>query len=206
MSKIIFVFCEDDCQTEILRKIIKDTSFSAITDIRWIKTRGVRGQNAFVEGYLSRGGATASDLNIVFRDRDFDFPIPSLPTLQVEEKENKIICNSYRVTAENYLISAEKITAFFNAIGKEITCDFEEILQRSALEIAHYTAARHTLASFRANFSFRTTWTDGSGKIPRDLTTDFCFDKSWSLVQEKQSKLCPISKNAFGEKFEYFIA
>ncbi len=204
MSKIVFLFCEDDCHMGILANIT--SGLASEYDIRTVKTGGVRGQNAFVEGFLNRGGASTSSRSIVFRDRDFDFPIPDKPELRVEEKENKSICTLYRVTAENYLLSPELFKAYFQHLGKATQIDFADIFETSARQIATYSAARHTLAFFRDNFSFRTSWTPQSGKLPTSLDREFCLKNAWSLVDEKQGKLCPINQTEFQEKYASFFS
>jgi len=204
MSKVVFLFCEDDCHVGILANITSD--LVPVHDIRTVKTGGVRGQNAFVEGFLTRGGASTSNKTIVFRDRDFDFPIPETPELQVEERENKSICTLYRVTAENYLLSPDMLKAYFHHIGKEADHNFLDIFETSARQITAYSAARHTLAFFRDNFSFRTSWTPQSGKLPTNLDSAFCLEKAWDLVSEKQAKLCPIDQQEFQEKFTSFFS
>jgi len=207
MGKIAFIFCEDYCHEKIIDKIISHPATSSNCDFRIIKTGGVRGQNAFTEGFLARGGASKSDVNIIFRDRDFDFEISDTASLRIEKKENKTICTLYRVTAENYLLSPELLGEYSRQTGKNVSdSDFSSFLDSAARRIAAYSAARHTLAFFRDNYSFRTSWTPQSGKLPENFEPDFCITKAWKLIDEKQGKLCPINKQTFLDKFDSFLS
>jgi hypothetical protein len=206
MNRIVFLFCEDFCQEQILTRIIDHPATTKQLDFRLVKTGGVRGQNAFVDGYLNRGGAVKSDINIIFRDRDFDYPIIGMPDMIVDKKDNKTSCIIHRVTAENYLLSPEHFSHYLQKTSA--VSDMSDVFETAARQISNYSAARHTLGYFRDNFGFRTTWKESSGHLPsnQDLEPAACLEKAWNLIEEKQNKLCPISKKQFQGKFEHFAA
>jgi hypothetical protein len=76
---------------------------SAQFNVQIVPIGGVRGAKAIIS-YRENGVAGPSSYKLLFRDRDFDRPIPNQPILEPDEpKASNYVYFSYRNTIENYL-------------------------------------------------------------------------------------------------------
>lgn len=204
MSNIIQIFCEDINHYGVIAKLL-DKRQKGKADVRIVQTGGVRGARAFKEGYNKRTGVQ-SVADIFFRDRDFDFP-PSHEVILYEMENEKHTYVSHRTTIENYLFDADLFltyTSKHHPSSFKTSDDVISLFTESAKQIGAYEAVRHTLGFFRKNYSFRTTWTKGSGNLPSNLDERECVSKGFTLIDDVRQSLCPIDKNVFTEKFDEF--
>jgi hypothetical protein len=187
MSDILTIYCEGKRGShdfDILEKVM-DGLNCAITPLG-----GKRGTNAIIE-FNEKGKTVHSDFYCMFRDRDFDFPIPYIEELTFDG--NKTYC-SYRTTIENYLFDIKLFFAFLEEKKlKEIYHIHSEdetikLFIETAKSIKYYQSVRHTLGKIRFGNSFETTWTKGSGYLPEKLDLDTCKNEGAKLVYDAKYK------------------
>jgi hypothetical protein len=183
MKNIITIYCEGKKGShdfDILEKVVGD-----IATIRPIG--GKKGANAIIE--FSESGTVKSDFYCMFRDRDFDCPVPENEELTFDGNKTFF---SYRTTIENYLFDTE---LFFNFVKSGIDNiqqysindidDVKNIFIEIAKSIKDYQAVRHTLGKLRFPNSFDTTWVEsGSGHLPESLDLDYCKTNGWRLIND----------------------
>ena len=183
--KIINLYCEGKRGShdfDILEKVIDGYLNITIKPIG-----GKYGANAIME-YQEKNGNVRSDFYLLFRDRDFDKPIPKDEKLIIERKTYY----SYRTTIENYLLD---VSTFFNFLQEQknnYNLDTEESVKalfiKVAKELQYYQAVRHTLGALRFANSFDTTWVVGSGTLPNALDLETCSSNAWQLIEKELHK------------------
>ncbi|GHT13718.1 hypothetical protein AGMMS4956_10340 [Bacteroidia bacterium] len=145
---------------------------------------GVRGANAIMK--FIEGGTTQSDFYLFFRDRDFDCPVSETEKLYFDGNRTYY---SYRTTIENYLFDVKVFYTFLQEkkLQDKYKLHSEEKVQNMFIEIAKtikdYQAVRHTLGELRTSISFGTTWTTGSGELPKELDLNSCKREAWKLIE-----------------------
>jgi hypothetical protein len=101
---------------------------------------------------------------------------------------------SYRTTIENYLFDVKIFHDFL--IEKQLQekyklhseADVKNIFIEIAKAIKDYQAVRHTLGELKTGVSFDTTWTEGSGELPKNLDLDNCKSEAWKLIESANAK------------------
>lgn len=129
-----------------------------------------------------------------FRDRDFDKPIPINEELILDSKAKGIWCFSFRTTIENYLFNPKVLFEFLQAkslldkFDIKTENDVKEKMIEAARSIQNYQAVRHTLGALRENLDLGSSFMDKSGKLPSDLSLDFCKTKALEKIKETKDK------------------
>jgi len=186
MGKIVTIYCEGKKGShdyDILEKVVGD--------IAMIKPiGGKKGANAIIE--FNESGTVKSDFYCMFRDRDFDCPVPEKEQLTFDNNKTYF---SYRTTIENYLFDDELFFNFIKAnnIGIKYSItkidDVRSLFIESAKLIKDYQSVRHTLGKIRFPNSFDTTWLkSGSGHLPTELDLDSCKTNGWKLINDVVTK------------------
>ena len=176
------------------------------SSITLVPLGGKFNSTAFVDGYIQRGGVVAIDKAFFLRDRDFDFPIPEIPSLiSVAERKginrNVFIYASYRTTVENYLINSNLLHEFIERSSPLSLVNVTQIVTEAAQTIVHYSAVRHALGKIRKPVALGTTWiVEGSGHLPNSpilQSLDQCMDKAEELINRFAQDADMISTNEF---------
>lgn len=182
--KIINLYCEGKRGShdfDILEKVIDGHLSITIKPIG-----GKYGANAIME-YQERNGNARSDFYLLFRDRDFDQPIPEKESLIIDRKTYY----SYRTTIENYLLDVNTFFHFLQQQQNNYGLDTEEAVKTLFIKVAkdlqYYQAVRHTLGKLRFANSFDTTWVAGSGTLPQALDLASCKARAWQLIEKALS-------------------
>ena len=183
MSEIITIYCEGQKESHditILNKVIDGLNNILIKPIG-----GKLGSKAIVQ-YLENNQErelSKSKDYLLFRDRDFDQPIPEEERLII----NKKTYYSYRTTIENYLLDVSTFFHFLQEQKNNYKLDTEEAVKALFIKVAkklkYYQAVRHTLGKLRFNNSFNTTWVTGSGTLPNALDLETCRGEAWQLIE-----------------------
>jgi len=208
MSKIITIYCEGKKGShdyDILEKVKEGLS------ARIEPLGGIRGAGAIIE-YKEKNDVVKSDFKILFRDRDFDKPIPQKAVLE-QDSERKYCYYSYRNTIENYLFDTAH---FFYFLKQNDLCesyslfsedDVKNLFIRAAEKIKSYQAVRHTMGKMRTSETdFGTTWTgEKSGKLPEKLDEEFCKDEGWSEIEKAKLIASSWTKETFLSIYQDFI-
>ena len=183
--KIINLYCEGKRGShdfDILEKVIDGYLNITIKPIG-----GKYGANAIME-YQEKNGNVRSDFYLLFRDRDFDKPIPKDEKLIIERKTYY----SYRTTIENYLLDVSTFFHFLqeqkNNYGLNTEDTVRALFIKVAKELQYYQAVRHTLGKMRFANSFDTTWVVGSGTLPNTLDLNTCKTNAWQLIEKELHK------------------
>jgi hypothetical protein len=189
MSEIITIYCEGQKGSHditILNKVI-----DGLGNNIFIKPIGGKlGSKAIIQ-YLENN--EEKELSkpkdyLLFRDRDFDQPIPDRERLIIEKKTYY----SYRTTIENYLLDVSTFFHFLQEQKNNYELDTEEDVKaffiKVAKELQYYQAVRHTLGKMRFANSFDTTWEKGSGTLPNALDLNTCKTNAWQLIEKELYK------------------
>ena len=183
--KIINLYCEGKKGShdfDILEKVIEERLNITIKPIG-----GKYGANAIME-YQEKNFNARSDFYLLFRDRDFDQPIPDKERLIIDRKTYY----SYRTTIENYLLDVSTFFHFLQEQKNNYKLDTEEAVKalfiKVAKELKYYQAIRHTLGALRFPNGFDTTWEKGSGTLPNALDLDSCKANAWQLIENTLNK------------------
>lgn len=216
MSKIITIYCEGiegSHDKNIIEKVIAGLSSSCHINLNPI--RGIKGAKAIIQ-YIEDPnskleGAIQSDFKILFRDRDFDKPIPPNVILELD-KEGGYCYFSYRNTIENYLFDT---SIFFYFLQQKSLCekyhlysedDVKKTFIGAAEKIKYYQAIRHTMGKMRTGeTNFGTKLTEESGKLPKRLDEEFCKCEAWSKIEKAKSFADSWNKENFLEIYQTFI-
>lgn len=195
MRKLLFH--EGEYDGIVLNKVI-----DGLEGVTLIRAGGKYGLGTFMQGYGTARGVLAADRLMAFRDRDFDYPVPAVESLIVPVQGSSSIRVSYRTTIENYLISPEMLSAFNEEKGLRISdlnsaAQAHELLDAVAQDLVAYTAVRHALGATRKATSLGTTWTSGSGKLPHELTLDFCRREAMVMIEAFQQEAQAVSTSTF---------
>ena len=189
MSEIITIYCEGQKESHditILNKVIDGLNNNIL-----IKPIGGKlGSKAIIQ-YLENNEErelSKSKDYLLFRDRDFDQPIPDKERLIIDRKTYY----SYRTTIENYLLDVSTFFHFLQEQKNNYKLDTEEAVKalfiKVAKELKYYQAVRHTLGKLRFNNSFNTTWVIGSGTLPNALDLETCRGEAWQLIEKVLNK------------------
>lgn len=179
--KIINLYCEGKKGShdfDILEKVIEERLNITIKPIG-----SKYGANAIME-YQEKNNNVRSDFYLLFRDRDFDQPIPEEERLIIDRKTYY----SYRTTIENYLLDVSTFFHFLQEQKNNYKLDTEEAVKALFIKVAKELAVRHTLGKLRFNNSFNTTWVIGSGTLPNALDLDSCKTNAWQLIEDILNK------------------
>lgn len=191
MSEIITIYCEGQKESHditILNKVI-----DGLNNNIFIKPIGGKlGSKAIVQ-YLENNEErvlSKSKDYLLFRDRDFDQPIPEEERLIIDIDRKTYY--SYRTIIENYLLDVSTFFHFLQEQKNNYKLDTEEAVKalfiKVAKELKYYQAVRHTLGKLRFNNSFNTTWVTGSGTLPNALDLETCRGKAWQLIENILNK------------------
>ena len=185
--KLCNIYCEGkrgSHDNDILEKVLGDLR----PNVEIKPIGGKRGSKAIM-AYIESQGLTAAkaDDYLMFRDRDFDQPVPSHEALTTDGH----VCFSYRTTIENYLLDSqmmfeydrEKGTGFFASVS-----DAESLMNDAANDIKEYQAVRHALGVLREGATFGTRWTEKDGVLPPLLGLEECVAKAYQLIQDANIK------------------
>lgn len=191
MSEIITIYCEGQKESHditILNKVI-----DRLNNNIFIKPIGGKlGSKAIVQ-YLENNEErvlSKSKDYLLFRDRDFDQPIPEEEGLIIDRKTHY----SYRTTIENYLLDVNTFFDFLqeqsnnNNYGLNTEEAVKALFIKVAKELKYYQAVRHTLGKLHFNNSFNTTWVTGSGTLPNELDLETCRGEAWQLIENTLNK------------------
>ncbi|EGD34814.1 hypothetical protein [Capnocytophaga sp. oral taxon 338] len=206
MSEIITIYCEGQKESHditILNKVIDGLNNILIKPIG-----GKLGSKAIVQ-YLENNQErelSKSKDYLLFRDRDFDQPIPNKERLIIEKKT----CYSYRTTIENYLLDVKTFFHFLQEQENNYGIATEEAVKtffiKVAKELQYYQAVRHSLGALRFANSFDTTWEKGSGTLPNALDLGSCKANAWQLIEKvlnKSNQQC--TKKTFETTLQEFL-
>ena len=159
--------------------------------------------SVFAQGYFSPD-EVGSQQYIVFRDRDFDVcPTEDIRLIKpIKSQEDKVFA-THRACVENYLLDPNLIHNYWlskivekqdnpsskwghgNSPGVE---NITEWIEKSARDLQEYQAVRWALADLLqmggSRVQLKTTWTDGSGKIPFSLELQDCKSQAQDLINQ----------------------
>lgn len=148
--------------------------------------RGARAIMNYVE--VSGFSAEKADDYLMFRDRDFDKPVPSQEQLV---RDNHLFF-SCRTTIENYLLDSQLLFDFDQETGLNRFSSVNEVtdlLCEAAYSIKDYQAVRHALGVLHDGASFGTRWTNSDGILPTHLGLDDCVDAAYhNLIFNTKAK------------------
>ncbi len=209
MSKIIRIYCEGakgSHDFDILSKVIVGLP----DNIEIVPIGSIRGAGAIIQ-YKETKEVVKSDFKILFRDRDFDKPIPQDEVLEQDE-ERDYCYYSYRTTIESYLFDT---ALFFSFLQQNGLCekyainsedDVEKTFIQAAEKIKYYQAVRHTLGKMRTGeTNFGTKLTDKSGVLPNRLDEKFCKNEAWGKIKKAKSIADSWTEKNFLEIYQNFI-
>ncbi len=160
---------------------------------------GKRGMRAFIEGYLGTYQHSPPTF-LGFRDRDFDAE-PAAQSGLIRLPGEKPIYLTHRAAVENYFIDADLIWQYWTEReqapgwnhGPALSlAEIEDLIAKSARELAGYQAVRWALASLKPGPRWpevATTWTRGSGSVPTTLEYSDCLAKACRLVESYSDQL-----------------
>ncbi|MEM6318655.1 MAG: hypothetical protein AAF960_13370, partial [Bacteroidota bacterium] len=148
---------------------------------------------------------------LLFRDRDFDKPIPVEPKL--EQMTSSYEYCSYRNTIENYLLNTLDFYDFILENGLNEKCgiqsemEVEELFLKAAKKIKVYQAVRHTLGKMRSGkANFGTKWTSKSGRLPDKLDREYCRGEAlMKMINKAKNEANVWTEERFDAIFEEFI-
>lgn len=207
MSKIIKIYCEGKKGShdyDVLEKVAAGLDAVLIEPIGSV--RGAASVIQFKESEIVK-----SDFKLLFRDRDFDVPIPSYPLLE-QDPFKKYVFYSYRNTIENYLFDVEPFFSFLKEeklstkYGVSKLEDAKVKLIQAAKHIMHYQAVRHALGKMRtAETNFGTKWTDKSGDLPDSLDECYCKEQAIAKISYAKSLTESWTEDGFNKVYEDFL-
>lgn len=156
-----------------------------------IPAEGKQGLKAFAKGRLSNY-PRQSPHYLIFRDRDFDAPPPSLPQLIPLGSGNQVVC-TYRACIENYVLEATLLHQYWRdraitpkwQYGPSPTLeDLKNWIATGAKSISDYQAVRWALASLMPESGWPKVETSlkGSGELPQSLQLDDCKKVAEQLI------------------------
>lgn len=208
MSKIIKIYCEGNSGShdyDLLTHIIDGLPANVEID----PLGSIRGARAIVQ--YKENNIVKSDFKILFRDRDFDKPIPQHIILEQDERHTYCYY-SYRNTIENYLFDP---SLFFSFVQQNSLCekyslyieaDVKKVFIDSAERIKYYQAVRHTMGKMRTGeTNFGTKLTIESGRLPERLDEEFCKHEAWSRIKNAKSVTDVWTEESFLLCYQHFI-
>lgn len=209
MHNVVRIYCEGTEKSfdfQILNKVVEELFSIRITPI------GGKGGGGAVMNFAEaqEKGVSKPSFSLFFRDRDFDQPVPAKEELVI----NKRTHYSYRTTIENYLFDESLFCEF---IGKDkklqakypnikTAQDVKEVFIQTAQSIRYYQAVRHTLGKMRLPVDFGTTWTGGSGTLPKDLSEEVCRQEALLRIASEKDKTSFWTEELFENILGEFLA
>ncbi len=214
-SRTKVLFCEgkpDSLDYAILARLVGNPNIV-------IPAGGKYGLRAFIQGRLS-SYVSQKPSYLAFRDRDFDAVPPSEIKL-IMPFPSKPVLFSHRACIENYLLDAALIKAYWNemALGPKwkqgespSIHNLEAWIKQSAENIKDYQTVRWALAHLKPGERWpqvESTWTKGSGYLPRSLKMDDCQKEANKLIENLTDSMKGVNQdefekhlNAYQEKFQ----
>lgn len=203
--KLCRIYCEGKSgshDNDILEKILDNLR----PNIEIKPIGGKRGSKAIM-AYIEGQGLTATSANdyLMFRDRDFDQPVPSQEKLTMDGH----VLFSYRTTIENYLLDSrmmfdfdiEKGTGLFASVS-----DAENLMKDASYDIKDYQAVRHALGVLREGATFGTRWTAKDGILPTMLGLNECMIEAYNLIHTAQNKTNRWNEVELRQEVEHFLS
>ncbi len=196
MAKVVKIYCEGKAGShdfDVLSKVVDGLSVL-------IKPIGSKkGAKSAIQVYES--GLNKSDFKLLFRDRDFDAPVPNSEKLHFD---GSYVYYSYRTTIENYLLDYDLIENY--SVDKPWVHKLKESYYSTAKSIRFFQAVRRTLGELRIPTDFGSNIEDNSGKLPKDLSADYCREKGYEIVLKKTSKTSELwGKDNFDKTFNKYV-
>ncbi|MDM8557751.1 hypothetical protein [Candidatus Parabeggiatoa sp. HSG14] len=214
MNKIIRIYCEGKAGShdyDILRKVFPDpTEWSAYIEIEPIGS--IRGAGAIIQYKEEKeNNADKPHFKLLFRDRDFDKPVPDRPILEQDE-DRKYCYYSYRNTIENYLFDTSHFYSFLkeNKLNEKYSINNENEVKQKFIEAAekikYYQAVRHTMGKMRTGETeFGTKLTNKSGKLPEHLDENYCKQEALKKINQAKSFTDSWTETGFNEIYLNFV-
>lgn len=202
--KLCNIYCEGKRGShdyDILEKVLGDLRPNI--EIKPIGGKmGSKAIMSYVEG--STLSAAKADDYLMFRDRDFDKPVPKKEELI---KDGHIFF-SYRTTIENYLLDYQSIFYYINGKNPGFFASFFDslyLMNEAAYDIKDYQAVRHALGALRDGVSFGTRWTEKDGILPSNLGLDECIAEAYELIRPIKIKSDRWTKSELTQNVESFL-
>jgi hypothetical protein len=199
----IYLLCEGS-KNSFDRQIL-DTIVADISGVEIQPMGGKFGSGAYLQGFL--GGMSKMPPYLTFRDRDFDADVPATPSLTVSPYQ-KHVYMSYRATIENYLLTPTAVFDFCsnkNIDGFVNISEVETAFRNAAEEIKYYQAARWALGAIRERVESKTSWTDESGHLPKNLSEAACVSAAKTLLLDIQKQVKNWTLENFEAKYQYYL-
>ena len=174
----------------------------------------------FAGGYFSANRQN-NQKYLVFRDRDFDIrPTTEIKLLQFSNIKQDFL--SHRACIENYLLNAELIHHYWSDKYKEKQENpaskwgykdspgisiLNNWIKQAALSIKDYQAIRWALADLQfgeSRVQIKTTWTGGSGKLPKSFLYSDCKQEALNLIATFQTSVKNVNQDRFEESLSYY--
>ncbi|MBR3567925.1 MAG: hypothetical protein IKN94_06595 [Salinivirgaceae bacterium] len=202
--KLCNIYCEGTRGShdyDILEKVLGDLR----PNIEIKPIGGKMGSKAIMS-YVERSNLSAAkaDDYLMFRDRDFDKPVPNKDELI---KDGHVFF-SYRTTIENYLLDYQTIFIFVNGKNPGFFASVFDVLylmNEAAYDIKDYQAVRHALGDLRDGVSFGTRWTEKDGILPSKLGLDECIAEAYELIRPIKIKTEQWTESVLKQKVNLFL-
>jgi hypothetical protein len=219
MNQTLYLFCEGErgsIDVKILTKVI-----AGLSGVEIMPLGGKFASGAYLKGFLDaqsggfggkapNNGQSPEPLHLTFRDRDFDAPIPNEIELTSRDPQKRVWF-SHRVTIENYLLLPKNVFNFCQSSKEKSTANFttvqnvQDIFKKAAQDIKYYQAARWALGVMRYKAELRTTWTERSGRLPKDLDKISCCANAHKEIEKVQGEFSTYTATTFDEHFQKYI-
>ena len=220
------VFCEGKDQSldyRLLDRLFRDMTKERPTIV---PAGGKFTFSVFSEGYFSGLKPELKPHCLVFRDRDFDaFPTENIGLVPFQKNTgSSSVLMTHRTCIENYLLDATLMHEYWtnsyekqqlypsmrwsykNSPGIEA---LKSWIMDSALALVNYQAVRWCLAELLNSRgdrkSLKTTWTGGSGNLPKDLNLDHCKQCATEMINEFQKSIEGISNEIFSHNLQKYV-
>lgn len=204
--KLCRIYCEGKSGSfdyDILEKVLGDLGPGIE-----IKPVGGKREAKSIMGYIenpdSDFAVAKADAYLLFRDRDFDAPVPD----HVGLTQKDYVFFSYRTTIENYLLNPQGLYDFDREKGTRLFAsvfDAENLMKDAAYDIKDYQSVRHALGVLRKGASFGTRWTEKDGVLPARLGLDDCIDEANRLILEAKIKTDLWNEAELRQEVERFL-
>lgn len=215
------IFCEgkqNSLDYKLLNRVVENISGNECT----IVSAGSKFTfSIFAQGYFFPN-ETPNQRYIIFRDRDFDTkPTTKASLLQLDN--NKSIFLTHRACVENYLLDANLIDNYWqekyaekqnnptSKWGHKNSPGVPKIsawIESSARNLQDYQAVRWALGELlsisASRQQLKTTWTEGSGKLPNSLTLADCKNKALELINQFRQALETVTVEKFEESLNKY--
>ncbi|WP_017305793.1 hypothetical protein [Spirulina subsalsa] len=220
------IFCEGkqaSLDFALLNRVVEDIAGDKPTIV---PAGGKFTVSTFAQGYFFPD-EPKSRRYIIFRDRDFDAcPTEDRQLIKMANSRGKIFALlTYPACVENYLIDAKLIDQYWTlkyvekqenpsskwghgeSPGVQV---IEDWIEFSARELQGYQSVRWALGDLlqmsQARRELKTTWTGGSGTLPKSLTVNHCAVQASNLVREFGQAVEFINSKTFGKCLGKYLA